>query len=1186
MPSPPSDPSSLQDNALDEEEQPLVAVPGDTATTAVNPPAAPATPVTPAAPAPPPSVGAQPQGLQAPAIPAQPRTRFSTEALHSAIADPDAWQASLDLPDKAELATLLQGSPDPKARVRRILSIGYAADATGASPYDVSHQWDGFGRSQFSTDPRGLGLDAPVKNDADFFTALQAKVQKQKAQNDMLQNGPDSLLGMAHSAGISGKDYTQAFADWQDAHIDSDSYDTAKTGTYFDGGRQQYEASLAAGHNGEYNRLADRALALVDGAQEMTKDGTLVAPDMSYADRQRLTVDLALYPPEVRRNIIYPLIIAKAQAQGLDPKSAFRGIDSAMRSFDTLVQGSTQAAFRVGAGVLGGVAGMLGNEDGVRLAKAVNQQQLVYGELTQLANGTIDPIKKTGAGWLPDAVNTLGGLVPYVVTGGLGFGGAAGKLFPALSSPAVMNGLRVAGAAAMATGFASDISNQLKWDHPNMDQGAADTIGIVSGTAQALLSGLPGKWLSEGAPGVARLLARYASPEASAATRFAAGVLGQAVSHGVTFGVAIPATTPFVQELVSTVNSTVPGVKLGDEVQKMWQNLPSTIVPVLVLSLLGAGRATMEGPARAAKMGGGFINDPNALQMLGFNDAQAAAIRGAKDPVAALQAEFPNRANDASSMMAAGKAYADQVKAGQQKTQSLEESGALSVIAHPASDQWSITTKDGSKVTFPDWQSADAARWKYAADNHLLGAADAPAASTDTASAPAPLDIANPAQASKAASGSADPAAPTTNDQSSPAAPEPASPPTDNGNPNTANDPPSPPDLHQRAKAAGVQLTPQMEAGLRHGNPKITAAVEHLTSAQEELAAPQRAAPNAEAAGTATDKPASPDTDAATPTDVNSSDSVPGNTTPEAGLDTPAVNWALPQHYRDAEGHLIVPKAPPYDSAEPARHERLATAEASFQKHANDGAAFDKAYDALPDAQGGKVISADTARDLEPHYAKDREGALEYLPATMRVANTYAWDRLARELQHPRGDGKLVLLMGGWGAGKTYTLEQSGIKGDLIFDSALRDFGSARDIIETARQNGWKKVDVVYVQRPLDLVVEGALDRAYKEGRTVPLDQLPEVHRESQETARDVDDHYRGDAFVNTKFVMNEGTPDKPKPIQALTHNQIAPGGEYHYDQQYENGRRSRIQEIAERSRPTRAVDRPFWEAAVRGFPR
>ena len=158
----------------------------------------------------------------------------------------------------------------------------------------------------------------------------------------------------------------------------------------------------------------------------------------------------------------------------------------------------------------------------------------------------------------------------------------------------------------------------------------------------------------------------------------------------------------------------------------------------------------------------------------------------------------------------------------------------------------------------------------------------------------------------------------------------------------------------------------------------------------------------------------------------------------------------------------------------------------------------------------------------------------------MRVANTYAWDRLARELQHPRGDRNLVLLMGGWGAGKTHTLEQSRIKGDLIFDSALRDFGSARDIIETARQNGWKKVDVVYVQRPLDLVAEGALDRAYDQGRSVPLDQLPQVHRESQETASAVDDHYAVDPFVRTEFFLNDGTPDNPKTPSRLTHNQMS----------------------------------------------
>ena len=75
---------------------------------------------------------------------------------------------------------------------------------------------------------------------------------------------------------------------------------------------------------------------------------------------------------------------------------------------------------------------------------------------------------------------------------------------------------------------------------------------------------------------------------------------------------------------------------------------------------------------------------------------------------------------------------------------------------------------------------------------------------------------------------------PTANDQSSSS--DAASSPTENGKRNTENDPPSPSDLQQRAQAAGVQLTPQIEAGLRNGHPKVIAAVEHLTSAQEDLA--------------------------------------------------------------------------------------------------------------------------------------------------------------------------------------------------------------------------------------------------------------------------------------------------------------------------------------------------------------
>ena len=122
--------------------------------------------------------------------------------------------------------------------MRRILSIGYAAHVTGSSPYDVSHQWDGFGRSQFSTDQRGLGLMTPVKNDAEFFTGLQAKVRNEIAESDLLQSGPGSLQSMVRSAGSERRDYTQTFGEWQRQNLDADGYNPARAGEYYALGRR------------------------------------------------------------------------------------------------------------------------------------------------------------------------------------------------------------------------------------------------------------------------------------------------------------------------------------------------------------------------------------------------------------------------------------------------------------------------------------------------------------------------------------------------------------------------------------------------------------------------------------------------------------------------------------------------------------------------------------------------------------------------------------------------------------------------------------------------------------------------------------------------------------------------------------------------------------------------------------
>ena len=255
MSSSPSDSSSLQDNTADAEEQPPAPVPAAPNNSATQSPAT------------------------------SPSERVAID-FPSAIADPDAWQANLNPADKAELAALLQNSPDPRARVRRILSIGYAAHVTGSSPYDVSHQWDGFGRSQFSTDQRGLGLMTPVKNDAEFFTGLQAKVRNEIAESDLLQTGPGSLQSMVRSAGSERRDYTQTFGEWQRQNLDADGYNPARAGEYYALGRPHYDDALQRSRRpaAAANAASVVQLSNSPGPQGMmTADGNVHPPGNGFS---------------------------------------------------------------------------------------------------------------------------------------------------------------------------------------------------------------------------------------------------------------------------------------------------------------------------------------------------------------------------------------------------------------------------------------------------------------------------------------------------------------------------------------------------------------------------------------------------------------------------------------------------------------------------------------------------------------------------------------------------------------------------------------------------------------------------------------------------------------------------------------------------------------------------------------
>ncbi len=249
--------------------------------------------------------------------------------------------------------------------------------------------------------------------------------------------------------------------------------------------------------------------------------------------------------------------------------------------------------------------------------------------------------------------------------------------------------------------------------------------------------------------------------------------------------------------------------------------------------------------------------------------------------------------------------------------------------------------------------------------------------------------------------------------------------------------------------------------------------------------------------------------------------------------------------YRDKEGRLIIPE-------DRGRGDDLALKEYSdkFKRLVDDQELADRIYDAIPDSHGGKVHGTDIAREMLEEYASSREGKMTYMNATGDTAYNYAKDRFWREL-HRRGDRrKLLFTAGGVGAGKSSVVNDGLIEeADLVFDGTLRDVGWAKRVIEEALELGWE-VRIEYVERPLDLVVKGVVERTEEEGRWGAIYQLPEIHRSAQESIRQIAKKFRNNSLVEIHYWRNDG--DRTKPPTRITFEQIDRNGEYSYDKVYE----------------------------------
>lgn len=260
--------------------------------------------------------------------------------------------------------------------------------------------------------------------------------------------------------------------------------------------------------------------------------------------------------------------------------------------------------------------------------------------------------------------------------------------------------------------------------------------------------------------------------------------------------------------------------------------------------------------------------------------------------------------------------------------------------------------------------------------------------------------------------------------------------------------------------------------------------------------------------------------------------------TSETEASVPAL--VRPSPWRLANGHLKI------KALDDSVDERALRAHQRMLDVAEHPEVADPAYDALPDAEGGKVIGTDVARSLLPEY-QSRKGALAFNAATSHVASSYALDRLWREIEDsPHKDRPLIFAAGGPGAGKSRALTPEVVAGaGLIYDSNFRDFTQSVLLIEHALKNGWTDLQVHHTTRRLDLVLDGVIDRAKRCGRAAPIAKVPARHRAAQKNVLKVMRRYRKEPRLTFQLFLNNGTAKDPRPLKSLRPQDIAPQGRY-----------------------------------------
>lgn len=246
-----------------------------------------------------------------------------------------------------------------------------------------------------------------------------------------------------------------------------------------------------------------------------------------------------------------------------------------------------------------------------------------------------------------------------------------------------------------------------------------------------------------------------------------------------------------------------------------------------------------------------------------------------------------------------------------------------------------------------------------------------------------------------------------------------------------------------------------------------------------------------------------------------------------------------PTTKRAAEDHLG-DSVPGQDTGvEPGAGERAAagTAGANLARKLTDHEDAVAEYNALNNTElgltteGGRVLNTDLARELSPEYrAKRSISQAVHEPASAFIKKLYA-----EKLAAPTPEGLqpiVVFTAGGTGAGKSSGLKHLGALGDvaeIIYDTNMNTLASATKKIEQALAAG-RSVTINYTYRdPVEALTGGALPRAMRMGRTVPLAEHVKTHVGSREVIAQLEEKYQGDDRITFVHVDNSNGRGKAK---------------------------------------------------------